>query len=203
MIPSGNHTGEPVDPAHGNGLPLVEQWEKVDGPLKNHLKRQGGDRQIEMLQTQGRQTDEGPEHSANRTRNDQHQRPCVSDEHMGVSYGPSEHGQSVRPHPHERGMSDRNQAGESGHQVQTNDRHHGDEDIVEHQHIFIADLVYQRPDEKHGEKDTEQESIQMGKKDALLFLVTAEKIACGQPAVCGHRLYPFNFMSPEQPMRFE
>jgi hypothetical protein len=132
-------SGEPEHAADGDGLALVEKLQKIDDPLENHLEREGGDGQVQVLEPQGRQPHDGAERLPQRHPTPDHQRPPVGDQHVVVAQDPGETGQGVGPHPHEGGVADGDQPGEPRQQVQAVDGHDGDEDVVDHQHVLVAD----------------------------------------------------------------
>jgi hypothetical protein len=101
-------------------------------------KAQGGDGQVQMFQAHGRQPDNGPENRAHQPGKNNHQRPCVGDEHMAVTQGSCKRGHGVGPDPHKGGMPDGDQPGKAGDDIQADDRNDGNQNVVDHQHVLVA-----------------------------------------------------------------
>ena len=55
-------------------------------------------------------------------------------------------------------------------------RHHGDQDVVDHQHALIADVSIRGPDEEADEKKIKNSRSMMGHENPLLLPVGGEKL---------------------------
>jgi hypothetical protein len=76
-------------------------------------------------------------------------------------------------------MADGDQPGKSQQKVQAHDRYNGNEDIVQHQHVLVADFKEQGPPEQKDQKTGEYGTVQVGEKGSLFLFVGGEKISCG------------------------
>ncbi len=74
----------------------------------------------------------------------------------------------------------------TGDQIQAHNRDNSHQDVIDYQHIFIADIEKQRPGEQGGNKNSHCGPVQTGEKNPLLFPVGGEIIACGQPSIRCH-----------------
>ena len=132
-----------------------------------------------MLEPQGRQAHNGAENRTHPTGQQNHQRPEMGQQHMVAPQNPGKRRQGVSPHPHEGGMADGYQSGKSGQQVQAVYRHDGDQNAVDNQHVFVADLKHQRPDKQQHQKTGKNQPVDMRQKYALFGPVGGKKITRG------------------------
>ncbi len=87
--------------------------------------------------------------------------------------------QRVGTHTHKGGMANGDQAGESGQKVESIHGHDGDQDSVDHQHIFVADLEYERPHKQGRQKTQEDHAIDVRQKYSLFRFIGGKKITRG------------------------
>ncbi|BBO70559.1 hypothetical protein DSCA_44890 [Desulfosarcina alkanivorans] len=68
-------------------------------------------------------------------------------------------------------MTDGDQAGKAGDDVKADNRNHGNEDVVDDQHVFVAQAEKQGPGKKQKQKQDEDGPVQMRKEYSLFVLV--------------------------------
>ena len=98
---------------------------------------------------------------------------------MVTAQNPGETRQGVGANTHKGGMADGDQSGKTGQQVQTVDRHDGDENAVDDQHVFVADLENQRPDKHQYQETHENQAVDVRQEDALFGLVGGKEVTRG------------------------
>ena len=102
----------------------------------------------------------------------------MGQQHVAASQDLCEGCHGVGAHTYKRSMSDGNQTGKTGEQVQTVYCDDGDENVVDDQHVFVADLKHQRPDKQQHQETDKNQPVSMRQKYALFRLVGSKEIAC-------------------------
>ncbi len=74
-------------------------------------------------------------------------------------------------------MPDGYQTCKSGYKVQSHDGDDGDQNIVNHQHVLVAQLEQQGPSKQQDQKKGEKRSVQVCEKSFLFLLIRGIKIS--------------------------
>ncbi len=104
---------------------------------------------------------------------------AVGQQHVVAPQNPGKRRQGVSAHPHKGGMADGYQPGKPGKQIQAVHRHNGNQNAVDHQHVFIADLKHQGPNKQQHQKTGKNQPVHICQKYALFGPVGGKKVARG------------------------
>ena len=93
-----------------------------------------------MFQPKGGQTDNGAENRAHASGQQDHQRPGMGQQHMVFAQHPGERGDGIGADADKGRMTDGDQAGKAGDQIQPHDGNDRHQDIIDNQHVFVVQL---------------------------------------------------------------